>query len=191
MKRVPSNVVRCVECDGPIKHGTSGPHVCANCKRGVYAADKTYAVPGEHWKESYGYLVAVETEDDPRDTEEEIEDLYFAIGELASIFGDKYTASGLGGHFTCPEADRVARTLMVGGYKRAAMTFLEGHGMGDDDEDDEHGSVEDFEAYVLELAGQPVPELVEEPEPQPKVSLVKAAKLPTVTVEELIDLMGL
>jgi hypothetical protein len=73
---------------------------------------------------------------------------------------------------------------MVGDHKHAAMTFLEGHAHGDYDVDDEHGDLLDYEAYVLELAGQPVPELIEEPEP-------KAPELVIVTTEELIELIGL
>jgi hypothetical protein len=78
---------------------------------------------------------------------------------------------------------------MVGDHKHAAMTFLEGHARGDYDVDDEHGDVLDYEAYVLELAGQPVPELIEEPEP--KAAEPKAPELVIVTTEELIALIGL
>lgn len=188
MKMVPSNVLRCVKDNGPIKYGDLGtPHACENCGRFMYPADDQHKV-GYHWEESYGYLVEVETEDDERDTEEEIEDLHSAIGVFADIFGDGMTAMNVGGHFTCTEADRMAKALMEGGHKRAAMTFLEGHAAGDDDEDDIHPDIEDFEAYVLELAGHRVPELIEEPEPE---APAKAVVLAVVTTDELLKLLNL
>nr|YP_010055942.1 hypothetical protein KGG91_gp76 [Streptomyces phage Paedore]AVO22559.1 hypothetical protein PBI_PAEDORE_76 [Streptomyces phage Paedore] len=186
MTKVPSNVVRCPNDNGPIVYGPVGyPHLCERCGGGLEPGQR----PGEgYWTESYGYLVEVQDDDEGPDTEDAIEELGGALRVFASVLGDGMTASGVGGHFTCTEADDLAQALMVGGHKHQAMRFLEGHAEGDDDEDDLHGSVEDFEGYVLKLAGLPVPELVEEPEPETEP---KGRDLPTVTVEELIILIGL
>ncbi|MFF3793758.1 hypothetical protein ACFYXW_27535 [Streptomyces sp. NPDC001981] len=186
--KIPANVVRCLADNGPILYPmVVGPYKCQTCGNGLKPGQSPEV--GAHWEESYGYLVQVETQDDPRDTEEEIEDLYDAIGTFAAILGDPMTASGVGGHFTCSEANELVRALMVGGNKKAAMTFLEGHAQGDYDVDDEHGDLLDYEAYVLEQAGQPVPELIEEPEL--KAAEPKAPELVIVTTEELIALIGL
>lgn len=176
--KVPSNVVRCAVDNGPIVYPTSPgtPYRCNTCREPLKGAEHT---PGTHWEESYGYLVEVETEDDPRDTEEEIEDLYGALRVIASVLGDGLTACHVAGSFTCNEADDLAQALMVGGNKRAAITFLEAHAAGDDDPDDVHPEVKDFEAYALNLAGQRAPELIDEPEP------------PAPTTDELIKLIGL
>jgi hypothetical protein len=188
--KIPSNVVRCLDDNGPILYPlTVGPYKCQTCGNGLKPGQTPEV--GAHWDESYGYLVEVETEDDPRDTEEEIEDVYSALSVFADILGDGMTASGVGGHFTCTEANRLAEALMVGGHKRAAMTFLEGHAEGDYDVDDEHGSIEDYEAYVLELDGKPVPELIEEPEPKVEAPFTKEVKLAIVTTEELLGLLNL
>ncbi|MFE9924292.1 hypothetical protein ACFYQA_22750 [Streptomyces sp. NPDC005774] len=162
--KVPSNVVRCAVDSGPIVYPLPGiPYRCQTCGESLKGAEHP---PGTHWEESYGYLVEVETEEDPRDTEEEVADLYSAIETFASILGDGLTACHVGGSFTCSEADRMAAALMEGGHKQAAMTFLEGHATGDDDPDDTHPDIEDFEAYVLKLVGQRVPELIEYTEEQ-------------------------
>jgi hypothetical protein len=74
------------------------------------------------------------------------------------------------------------------------MTFLEGHAHGDYDVDDEHGDLLDYEAYVLELAGQPVPELIEGPKGKAEVvteGTVVRHELEVVTTEELIVLLNL
>ncbi|MEU4984881.1 hypothetical protein [Streptomyces sp. NPDC021969] len=184
---VPSNVVRCKVDNGPIVYpGIGTPYHCKFC--GATLDGGTGPAVGAIWEESYGYLVEVEAEDDERDTEEEIEDLYSAIHTFADIFGDGMTAMNVGGHFTCSEADRMATALMEGGHKRAAMTFLEGHASGDDDEDDIHPDIEDFETYVLELAGKPVPELIEVEEPKLPP---KAVVLAVVTTDELLKLLNL
>ncbi|WMI34797.1 hypothetical protein SEA_MARAV_75 [Streptomyces phage Marav] len=178
--KVPSNVVRCPIDNGPILfpgYG-NGPYRCAKCDEPLRGAEHT---PGTHWEESYGFLAEVETEDGP-DTEEEISELQDAIATFASILGDPMTALHVGGSFTCREADDLARALMAGGHKREAITFLDGHATGDDDPDDVHPEIEDFEAYALELAGLPVPELVDEPDPE---------ETPAPTTDELLKLMNL
>ncbi|ATI18935.1 hypothetical protein SEA_JANUS_72 [Streptomyces phage Janus] len=186
-RKVPANVVRCLDDNGPILYPSIGnPYRCETCGGGLKPGQG--GEPGYHWDESYGYLVQVETEDDPRDTEEEIEDVYSALSVFADILGDGMTAFHVGGSFTCSEANRMAEALMVGGHKKAAMTFLEGHASGDDDEGDIHPDIEDFEAYVLELAGKPVPELIEEPEPKAPTKVVALA---VVTTDELLKLMNL
>ncbi|MFF8845519.1 hypothetical protein ACF08N_22820 [Streptomyces sp. NPDC015127] len=171
-RKVPSNVVRCQSDNGPILYpltvGTR--YKCENCGGGLEPGQRPAV--GNYWEESYGYLVEAEVVEDERDTEEEIGDLYSAISVFADILGDGMTAHHVGGSFTCSEAERMAEALMQGGHKRAAMTFLEGHAAGDDDPDDIHPDIEDFEAYVLELAGKPVPELIEEPAPEPEPVVV-------------------
>jgi len=180
--KVPSNAVRCAVDNGPILYPELGhPYRCATCGELLRDAEHT---PGTGWQESYGFLVQVEIEDGP-DTEEEIEDLNEAIETFASILGDPMTAQDVGRKFTCHEADDMARALMVGNHKRAAMAFLEGHAEGDDHDSDLHAHVEDFEAYVLELAGLPVPELIEGPDPEP------VAEAPAPTVDDLLSLMNL
>jgi hypothetical protein len=178
--KVPSNVVRCPIDNGPIlfpDYGI-GPYLCAKCGEPLRGAEHT---SGTHWEESYGFLVEVETEDGP-DTEEEISELQDAIATFASILGDPMTALHVGERFTCTEADDMARALMAGGRKQEAITFLDGHATGDDDPDDIHSEIEDFEAYVLELAGLPVPELVDEPDPE---------LAPAPTTDEPLKLMNL
>ncbi|MEU8835175.1 hypothetical protein [Streptomyces sp900116325] len=186
---IPTNAVRCQVDNGPMiypaKPGLS--YKCETCGGGLKPGQDPE--PGLYWGESYGYLALFEIDEDERDTEEEISDLYSALGTFASILGDPMTASGVGGHFTCSEADELVRALMVGDHKHAAMTFLEGHAHGDHDVDDVHGDLLDYEAYVLELAGQPVPELIEGPEP--KAAEPKADEFVIVTTEELIALIGL
>jgi hypothetical protein len=191
---IPSNVVRCQVDNGPIlypvKPGVS--YKCETCGGGLKPGQSSGV--GEYWTESYGYLCLSEAVEDERDTEEEISDLYSAIGVFAEILGDPMTASGVGGHFTCSEANRLVRALMVADHKRAAMTFLEGHAHGDYDVDDEHGDLLDYEAYVLELAGQPVPELIEGPKGKAEVvteGTVVRHELEVVTTEELIVLLNL
>ncbi|MEU9795041.1 hypothetical protein AB0E27_31370 [Streptomyces sparsogenes] len=184
--KVPSNVVRCKVDNGPIVYPSIGnPYRCQTC--GAVLDGRSPGI-NERWDESYGYLVEVEPEEDPRDTEEEISDLYLALYTFASILGDGLTAVHLGGSFTCSEADRIAKALMEGGHKREAMTFLKGHASGDDDPDDVHPDIKDFEAYVLELAGKPVPELIDVPEPD---APAKASEPPVVTADDLLKAMNL
>ncbi|WP_406192423.1 hypothetical protein OH733_05290 [Streptomyces griseus] len=191
MTKVPSNVVRCVADDSPILYPpvTGTPHKCATCGNGL--APEQRPSDGLYWAESYGYLVETEDVVDDRDSDEEVNDLYGALRSIADILGDFMAASGVGSHFTCTEANTIAQALMVADRKREAMTFLEGHAEGDDDEDDEHGDVDDFERYVLELAGKPVPELIDEPKREATDPLKEEAKAALVSTEELLDLMGL
>jgi hypothetical protein len=191
---IPSNAVRCQVDNGailyPVKPGIH--YKCETCGGGLKPG-QTPGV-GEYWTESYGYLCLAEVVEDERDTEEEIGDLYSAMDAFASILGDQMTAHDVGGHFTCTEAENLVRALMVGGHKHAAMTFLEGHAYGDDDPEDLHVDVKDYEAWVLELAGQPVPELVEGPKDKAEVvteGTVVKHELEVVTTEELVVLLNL
>jgi hypothetical protein len=190
---IPSNVVRCQADNGPILYPLKpGPYRCETCGGGLEPGQTPG--PGEYWTESYGYLCLAEVEEDERDTEEEIEDLRSAIDAFASILGDQMTAHGVGGHFTCTEAENLVRALMVDGHKHAAMTFLEGHAYGDDDPEDLHADVKDYEAWVLELAGQPVPTLIEGPKDKAEVvteGTVVKHELEVVTTEELVVLLNL
>jgi hypothetical protein len=183
---IPSNVVRCPNDNGPILYPLKpGPYKCETCGGGLKSGQRPD--PGAYWSESYGYLALFEVEEDERDSDEEIGDLYSALGVFARILGDQMTAHGVGGHFTCTEAEDLARVLVETGHKHAAMTFLEGHAYGDDDPDDLHADVKDYEAWVLELAGKPVPVLIEGPKPKP----LPATPLPVVTTEELVVLLNL
>lgn len=58
-----------------------------------------------------------------------------ALQELADIFGDGMTASHLGGHLTCTEADAIARAVGLVD-REAARTLLDGHAYEDEDGDD-------------------------------------------------------
>jgi hypothetical protein len=60
---IPSNVVRCVVDQGPIKASTSShPHQCADCGRSVFVFDGLVK-QGYHWESKNGYLIYVETTD--------------------------------------------------------------------------------------------------------------------------------
>ncbi|MFJ6183741.1 hypothetical protein [Streptomyces sp. NPDC092295] len=74
-----------------------------------------------------------------------------ALHDLAATFGDYMTAAEVGGHFTCTEADALARVLLLSGHRDEAITWLEGHQYGDDDEDDPHAAEESIPAYVDSL----------------------------------------
>lgn len=69
---------------------------------------------------------------------DELSDALDALDQMASVFGDGLTASGVGPHFTCSEAESVARVLTLSGNRAAAAVFLAGHAAGDDDPDDLH-----------------------------------------------------
>ncbi|MFJ3775245.1 hypothetical protein ACIPX0_26480 [Streptomyces sp. NPDC090075] len=69
-----------------------------------------------------------------------------ALTGLADTFRLMGTAEA-GGHFTCSEADALAKVLVVAGHRNAAISWLEGHAYGDDDEDDVHPDV-DIAEYV-------------------------------------------
>ncbi|WP_420312566.1 hypothetical protein ACOB87_38065 [Streptomyces sp. YS-B37] len=191
---IPTNAVRCQDDNGailyPTKPGT--PYKCETCGAGLEPGQSPGV--GEYWTESYGYLCLAEVVEDERDTEEELSDLYYSIAVFARILGDQMTAHGVGGHFTCSEAEDVARELAKSGHKHAAMTFLEGHAYGDDDPDDLHTDIDDYEAWVLELADQPIPTLVEGPKDKAEVvveSTTTKHELEVVTTEELVVLLNL
>lgn len=74
--------------------------------------------------------------------------LRYALDGLADVFGDGMTAVHVGGSFTCSEAETIAYALLAGGHREAAVTFMVGHGDGDDDPDDEHRDV-----YAASRAG--------------------------------------
>ncbi|MGW3323904.1 hypothetical protein [Streptomyces virginiae] len=188
--KFPKDTVRCLDDNGPILYPTSfGPYKCETCGAGLKPG-QTPGV-GEYWSESYGYLVQQEVPDDDRDTEDEISDLNDVIATFATILGDGLTAVGIGGHFTCSEADDLARALILGGHKQAAIAFLKGHAVGDYDVDDQHQVGDDFEARALELAGLPVPELIELPDPVAPVESTTTHEVEVVTTEELVDLLNL
>ncbi|MEU0674492.1 hypothetical protein ABZ330_16650 [Streptomyces sp. NPDC006172] len=72
-----------------------------------------------------------------------------ALADLANTFSLMGTAEA-GGHFTCTEADALARVLAASGHRNAAISWLEGHAYGDDDEDDVHPDI-DIAEYVDSL----------------------------------------
>ncbi len=57
---------------------------------------------------------------------------------LAEVFGDDMLAQMQGGNFTCSEADNIATALIMLGQPDAAATWLEGHSLGDDSDEDSH-----------------------------------------------------
>jgi hypothetical protein len=67
-----------------------------------------------------------------------------ALCDLAQVFGDGMTADMVGGHFTCSEANKIAGVLKLSGHTDAAVTWLQGHAMGDDDPDDDHRDLADL-----------------------------------------------
>ncbi|MFJ9158711.1 hypothetical protein [Streptomyces sp. x-19] len=58
----PLNVVRCVECSGPIRYIDRKPYECADCGRNVYMRDGLIR-PGYHWEIVGDWLTSVETVD--------------------------------------------------------------------------------------------------------------------------------
>ncbi|MGW6600580.1 hypothetical protein [Streptomyces sp. NPDC055036] len=77
-------------------------------------------------------------------------ELELALHDLAVTFGDYMTAEA-GGHFTCTEADSLARVLLLSGHRDQAITWLTGHWSGDDDADDLHADEESIPAYLDSL----------------------------------------
>ncbi|MGW2539655.1 hypothetical protein ACWC5I_01945 [Kitasatospora sp. NPDC001574] len=69
----PANVVRCVACDGPIRHVERKPYECAHCSRNIYERDGLIR-PGYHWEITDGWLTSVETLDDEDDGYDELEE---------------------------------------------------------------------------------------------------------------------
>ncbi|MGW6745953.1 hypothetical protein ACWGDX_35325 [Streptomyces sp. NPDC055025] len=66
----PLNVVRCVECSGPIRYpGNYQPYECADCQRNVYGSDGLIR-PGYHWEIVGDWLTSVETVDIDWDEDE-------------------------------------------------------------------------------------------------------------------------
>lgn len=74
------------------------------------------------------------------------------LAEIASVLGDPLTASGLGPHLTCTEANRLAEALASVGLVEEGSALIVGHAAGDDDELDVHYGVTDGAAYLLEKA---------------------------------------
>ena len=74
-----------------------------------------------------------------------------ALCEMAAVLGDGMTASGVGGSFTCSEAETLAEVLVLSGHAKEAASFLAGHAEGDDDaEGTHHGLDEDaMKRFVL------------------------------------------
>ncbi|MGW1259691.1 hypothetical protein ACWD5Q_32065 [Streptomyces sp. NPDC002513] len=58
----PENVVRCVECGGPIRYIDRKPYECAGCGRPIYMGDGLIC-PGYHWETVADWLSSVETVD--------------------------------------------------------------------------------------------------------------------------------
>ncbi|WP_327068753.1 hypothetical protein [Kitasatospora sp. NBC_01302] len=60
----PDNVVRCVECNGPIRHPEGKPYECVDCGRGIYGSDGLVR-PGYYWEiTDAGWLTSVEYDED-------------------------------------------------------------------------------------------------------------------------------
>lgn len=54
-----------------------------------------------------------------------------ALTDLAHVFG--ITAGHTGHHFTCSEAETIARVLQLAGHADAAAAWIDGHAEGDDE----------------------------------------------------------
>ena len=78
-------------------------------------------------------------------------DLERALDALARVFGRASTASRVGPHVTCHEANIIAVTLVAGRHLDAAIAWLDGHAASDT-EQDTHGSA-DFDA-AQDLTGR-------------------------------------
>ena len=72
------------------------------------------------------------------DAIETMHDIRHAIADFANVFGDRLTASGVGPHMTCMEAEVFADVLRLVSDS-AADTFLAGHAEGDSEPGDMHG----------------------------------------------------
>ncbi|ATI18857.1 hypothetical protein SEA_DIANE_73 [Streptomyces phage Diane] len=78
------------------------------------------------------------------------EPLTFALDNLAETFRFYCTAEA-GAHFTCGEADAIARVLVASGHRDEAITWLHGHAVddewgdlhydGDEDDPEDEGRV--------------------------------------------------
>ncbi|MGW8630587.1 hypothetical protein [Streptomyces sp. NPDC055793] len=95
-------------------------------------------------------------------------DLSEALADLASVFGDGMTADYVGSSFTCGEADKIARVLVLAGHREAAELWLSAHArkdegddfhftVNDEDPDDEGRPLNDKEIadYVADLVTAP------------------------------------
>lgn len=85
-----------------------------------------------------------------------------ALDDLAEEFED---TAGLGEHFTCSEADAVARVLALTGHPNTAASFLLGHSSEDDDESYAHYGWERSD----ELATEYVAAMLEDPAAPPPI----------------------
>lgn len=102
-----------------------------------------------------------------------------ALTELAGVFGDGLTANMVGSQFTCSEADKIARSLLLAGHRKEAETWLSGHAQGDE-YDDYHFIVndEDPEDEGRPLNDGEIADYVRDLRPAPSVA-------------ELVELIGL
>lgn len=60
-------------------------------------------------------------------------DLADALDDLADVLSDGMTAGHVGHHFTCSEAETIARVLQLAGHADAAAAWLDGHAEGDEE----------------------------------------------------------
>lgn len=77
-----------------------------------------------------------------------------ALAAVAAVLGDTMLSIQQGPGFTCSEADTIANLLVVAGHPEAAVMWLSGHALGDEDTgDDEHHGLDGEDAarvYVAE-----------------------------------------
>lgn len=71
-----------------------------------------------------------------------------ALDGLAQVFGRKAAAARVGPHFTCAEADRIAWALIASRHTDAATVWLDGHAVGDSDDDLHGGAGFDARDYI-------------------------------------------
>lgn len=74
-----------------------------------------------------------------------------AAQEMAAQLGDQMTASNVGGHFTCMEAEVVADVMKAADCETEARTWLRGHAEGDDDPEDMHHGWDEVPEDVTDI----------------------------------------
>lgn len=67
-------------------------------------------------------------------------DLNTARADVLALLTDTWVADQVGGHFTCNEADTIAKWIRLELGDTEAEAWLDGHAAGDDDPEDKHGN---------------------------------------------------
>lgn len=77
-----------------------------------------------------------------------------AVERMAEVLGDGMTAVMVGGSFTCGEAEALVLPLVLAGHFEEAVTWIEGHGCGDDDPEDEHADIHAVNSTVIGIGDE-------------------------------------